>query len=477
MLLHQEPIVFDVVYRPDFLPPENFWRHFYKPLYPEIPGIYYKKMYTHTMKFSEKIILGLGDLISLIGAFFIFLITTFPLDSFTYEYHRHASPMVVIGILWIIVFFVFNFYEIENQKPDLVFLKKLGIASSIILILGVVFFYINPLTSLTPKINLIIFQGISLVLIIIWRKIFFNITYHLHKIRLVIICNDEAHQALLHELKNREHLGFIHCGTFTTCEAFLESQTDADIAMVHNIQSADYPSLEKLLASKIHVMNLAESYEQLLYKIPVHTITNEWIIHSISKTTNIAYRYISRIISILFAITVIITTLPIAIITALCIWCHDKGPIFYSHARTGLHGKPFRLYKFRSMIVESETSGPAWTQTNDSRITPVGKIIRKLHIDELPQMYSLLTGDLALVGPRPERPEFVEQLEREIPYYFMRHTIKPGFTGWAQIKFRYARSIQDSQEKFEYDLYYLKNRHLFLDLGIILKTVQIIFTH
>jgi lipopolysaccharide/colanic/teichoic acid biosynthesis glycosyltransferase len=127
---------------------------------------------------------------------------------------------------------------------------------------------------------------------------------------------------------------------------------------------------------------------------------------------------------------------------------------------------------------QAETGTAVWsTGGKDSRITKVGAITRKLHVDEIPQMLNLLKGDLALVGPRPERPEFVANLEKEIPYYFMRHTIKPGFTGWAQIKFRYARTVLDSEEKFEYDLFYLKNRNIFLDVGIILKTAQIVFTH
>jgi lipopolysaccharide/colanic/teichoic acid biosynthesis glycosyltransferase len=126
---------------------------------------------------------------------------------------------------------------------------------------------------------------------------------------------------------------------------------------------------------------------------------------------------------------------------------------------------------------QAETGTAKWAEENDPRITKVGRITRKLHLDELGQMINLLKGDIALVGPRPERPEFVEKLEKEIPYYFMRHTISPGFTGWAQIKFRYARTVMDSEEKFEYDLYYIKNRNIFLDAGIIMKTVQIIFTH
>jgi lipopolysaccharide/colanic/teichoic acid biosynthesis glycosyltransferase len=127
------------------------------------------------------------------------------------------------------------------------------------------------------------------------------------------------------------------------------------------------------------------------------------------------------------------------------------------------------------MKENSEKKGPVWAEKQDARITRIGKFLRKTHLDEIPQMLNILKGDISLVGPRPERPEFIEKLEKEIPFYHIRHLIKPGFTGWAQIKFRYSRSVIDSKEKFQYDLYYIKNNSLFLDIGILLKTFQLFF--
>ena len=135
------------------------------------------------------------------------------------------------------------------------------------------------------------------------------------------------------------------------------------------------------------------------------------------------------------------------------------------------------MYNTLDKNPDAKGGHPLWQQPNDNRITPIGKIIRKLHIDEIPQMINILKGDITLVGPRPEHPLFVKLLEESIPHYELRHVIRPGFTGWAQIKYRYARTIDDSREKFEYDLYYIKNRNIFLDFGVILKTIQIVFTH
>lgn len=206
-------------------------------------------------------------------------------------------------------------------------------------------------------------------------------------------------------------------------------------------------------------------------------ITPDWIIHFVKKNSSLLYSRLSRIIEIFTALLITIITLPITLVTALAIKITDGGPIFYSQNRMGLSEKTFLLFKFRSMVVDSEKNGAVWAATDDNRITKIGKIIRKLHIDEIPQMWNIIKGNIGLVGPRAERPEFITTLEQDIPFYYLRHTIKPGFTGWAQIKFRYARTVADSQEKFEYDLYYIKNRNIFMDLGIIIRTVQIIFTH
>jgi lipopolysaccharide/colanic/teichoic acid biosynthesis glycosyltransferase len=203
-----------------------------------------------------------------------------------------------------------------------------------------------------------------------------------------------------------------------------------------------------------------------------------FIVDNVNFKKDILYNVLTFLINKIFAIVILLLSSPLTIISAIFIYLHDKGPIFYTQARVGLNGKTFKLYKLRSMTINSEKDGAMWcTGHDDARITPVGKVIRKLHIDEIPQMINILKGEISLVGPRPERPEFVAPLEKTIPHYSLRHVIRPGFTGWAQIKYHYARTEEDSKEKFEYDLYYIKNRNIFLDLGIIARTIQIIFTH
>jgi lipopolysaccharide/colanic/teichoic acid biosynthesis glycosyltransferase len=155
----------------------------------------------------------------------------------------------------------------------------------------------------------------------------------------------------------------------------------------------------------------------------------------------------------------------------------SPGPILYRQERVGLNGKTFNVVKFRSMRTDAEKDGvPRWATAGDSRVTRVGRIIRKLRIDELPQLFSVLSGDMSLVGPRPERPFFVEQLVQDIPFYAVRHSVKPGVTGWAQVSYQYGASREDTIEKLQYDLYYVKNHSLFLDLVVLFETVGVVLT-
>ena len=163
-------------------------------------------------------------------------------------------------------------------------------------------------------------------------------------------------------------------------------------------------------------------------------------------------------------------------IAALLVRLTSLGSAFYRQVRTGMHGRPFTIYKLRTMVNDAEAGGVQWAEKNDTRITPLGKFLRATRIDELPQLWNVLRGDMSLVGPRPERPEFVEQLEKEIPFYRARFAVRPGITGWAQVKHRYVNSIEDTKTKLEYDLFYIKNRSLWLDLVILGKTAKTVVT-
>jgi len=160
------------------------------------------------------------------------------------------------------------------------------------------------------------------------------------------------------------------------------------------------------------------------------------------------------------------------LIAAIAIKLDTRGPVFYSQTRTGLSGVTFRLYKFRTMVKDAEKSGPRWTKKDDPRITRVGRFLRSTRIDELPQLWNVLLGEMSFIGPRPERPDFNAELEAAIPYYDLRHLVKPGITGWAQVLYPYGASVEDAREKLQYDLYYIKNYSVMLDLVILIRTLR-----
>ncbi|MGL6344957.1 MAG: sugar transferase [Waterburya sp.] len=226
----------------------------------------------------------------------------------------------------------------------------------------------------------------------------------------------------------------------------------------------------------VYVYNLADFCEQFWQKIPPAYIQDDWF--AFTSGFNILHNRINaklkQIIDFLVAGVMLIVTLPITIPVAIAIKLNSPGPIFYSQVRTGLNGKKFRVYKFRSMYQNAEAKGIQWAKEKDPRITPVGAFIRLTRIDELPQLWNVFKGNMSLVGPRPERPEFDLQLREEIPYYDVRYLVKPGITGWAQVCYPYGASVEDAYQKVAYDLYYIKNYSLFLDLAIAFKTLRVV---
>jgi len=229
--------------------------------------------------------------------------------------------------------------------------------------------------------------------------------------------------------------------------------------------------------SGIKVIDLASYYQRELGQIRLDSLKAGWLIFGDGFRQGWGRTLIKRLFDIVAATTLLILALPVMLVSALLIVREDGFPVFYRQERVGLNGKLFKVVKFRSMRKDAEGDGkPRWAAANDDRTTRVGRIIRKLRIDELPQLYCVLAGDMSLVGPRPERPYFVDQLTRDIPFYAVRHSVKPGVTGWAQVSYHYGASVEDAIQKLQYDLYYVKNHTLFLDLVIVFETVGVVLS-
>jgi sugar transferase (PEP-CTERM system associated) len=260
----------------------------------------------------------------------------------------------------------------------------------------------------------------------------------------------------------------------------------SDIVEKNNIERIVVTLLERrgtfpadeLLKCKLKGVAVEEGisfYERFTGKLLVGSLYPSWLIFSSGFKKSEIRKAIKRITGVAISVIGLILSLPLAVIAAIAIKFDSPGPVILKQERVGENGKIFNLFKFRSMFQNSEENGEAvWATENDPRITRVGRIIRKIRIDEIPQMLNVLKGDMSFVGPRPERPQFVEELEKQIPYYSQRHSVKPGITGWAQIMYPYGSSVKDAREKLHYDLYYIKNLTIFFDLMILFNTIRVI---
>jgi sugar transferase (PEP-CTERM system associated) len=225
----------------------------------------------------------------------------------------------------------------------------------------------------------------------------------------------------------------------------------------------------------IEVIELPSFFERQLGQIQLESLNPSWMIFSDGFQRSSFKDITKRAFDIAVSSLLLLLTLPVFLLTALLVWLESGSPILYRQERVGEHGRVFEVLKFRSMRKDAERDGvPQWAKKQDMRITHVGKVMRKLRIDELPQIFNVLRGNMSFVGPRPERPYFVNELSKEITYYQSRHTVKPGITGWAQIRYSYGATVEDAIQKLQYDLYYVKNHTLFLDLVILLQTAQVV---
>jgi exopolysaccharide biosynthesis polyprenyl glycosylphosphotransferase len=245
-------------------------------------------------------------------------------------------------------------------------------------------------------------------------------------------------------------------------------------SITHQLRVETFQILLDCQSSGIPIVQMPTLYEALTGRVPVQHVANDWLLPTglPGGQISLSYQIFVLIIDYLFCLLGGILVVVIGPLLAALIKLDSVGPAFYAQTRLGQGGRPFKLVKFRSMIVDAEQiNGPQWATADDPRITRVGRVLRRMRLDELPQIINIVRGDIHLIGPRPERPEFYAELEEKIPFYSVRLAVKPGITGWAQIKYRYGGSVEDTLVKLQYDLYYIKNRSPLLDLKILLRTI------
>lgn len=430
----------------------------------------------------RKFILVFGDILLLYGTLFATLIIRFGGTYNPQLFFVHALPFSFLYVFWIVIFYIFDLYNLSIPPKSTQFLTRYVVALIVMFGIGVLFFYSNAFTTtITPKTNLFIHVILFGVFAYFWRYFFSTTLSSLIPWRIGVFACDPTTIELQKIIQSHSLLGY-ECVLLPFSTERLASQIVSHRLQVVVLSSEFMATPEKIqelyecLETGVIFFDLAQAYEIFSKQIPLHTIDQRWFIRNIQETKHSFFHYTKRGLDIIVSCLVLIITIPFWLLIALAIKIEDKGKVFYFQDRVGKFRVLFRIIKFRTMRTDAEEKGRAqWAKPNDSRVTRAGKILRRTHLDELPQMLNVLKGDISLIGPRPERPEFVVQLEREIPHYAIRHLIQPGFTGWAQISFRYARSVTDSQKKFEYDLYYIKNRSLVLDVLILLKTIRFFF--
>jgi exopolysaccharide biosynthesis polyprenyl glycosylphosphotransferase len=399
----------------------------------------------------------------------------------------HATPFTIIFIGWILIFYISGLYDIRMLKNNFEFSKRLSVAGVTSALLTILIFYLVPAFGIAPKVNLFIFLIIFGLAEYLWRG-FYNslLAAGSPPNRILLVGTNNTTELVAKQIKKNPQLGYEI--TFWMKDGLKDKEWKhiSQIILGHNINLIVVPAhikkdsraargIYKNLALGIEVINLADLYEIIFRKVPLAELEEVWFLENLAQRHR-AYEALKRPIELLLSIALLPILLPIMVLVGLLNLIASGSPVIYKQKRIGQHEHDFMLYKFRTMHKDAEATGPQWSKADDKRVTSFGKFLRATHLDEIPQILNILKGELSLVGPRPERPEFVENLEKEIPYYELRHLVRPGITGWAQVNFRYGWSTKDAAEKLQYDMYYIKNRSITLDLLIILRTIKTFFT-
>ncbi|MEK7575523.1 MAG: sugar transferase [Patescibacteria group bacterium] len=381
----------------------------------------------------------------------------------------HLKPFILIYFVWLIIFYIAGLYDIEKFISPTSLrncLFKTMVASGIIAIL---IFYFIPYFKITPKTNLFINTLIAFLIIWTWRKILLRSTIKSSKIKIFFWGKSREIDDFAKFIENRPQLGYKITSDISLVDIIIISeQAKKNPEFVHSLY-------EMILLGKT-ISDFDKFYESITGKIPVYLIDKIWFLENLAEIDKKVFEKFKRVADIILAILFFIPLIILYPFIAVAIKINSNGHVFYRQKRVGKNSEVFEIMKFRSMVINAEVNGAQWASENDGRITFIGNILRKTRIDELPQIWNVLKGNLSFIGPRPERPEFVKQLTGQIPYYSMRHLVRPGLSGWAQINFPYGASVEDSMEKMQYDLYYIKNRSFFLEISIILKTITVILS-
>lgn len=386
-----------------------------------------------------------------------------------YYLDRHLYAFTILNIIWILVNYIGGIYANEEIRKKFIHFRLLIPTILINSVISVIYFYLFPDLKITPKTNLLVFCASSMLLMLLSRELFKSIYKHVKSV-IYYIGRDEIYESN----PIFKEMGVKRISVEDLLKVDKVDEIIIDPKIIGLNESLD--SVKELLKKKINILDIHSFYEKQTGMIMIDYISEKWFIVNFFKEHKKRFEYIQIYLEKFMSILGLIIISPIFLITSLLILVTMGRPIFYSQKRTGYKDKEFDILKFRTMVNDAEKNGAQWATPNDSRVTWLGRFLRTSRIDELPQLLNVIKGDMKFVGPRPERPEFVKQLQEQITFYSERHLVRPGITGWAQVNYRYGYSEDDSKTKLRYDLYYIKNRSILLDIIIVLRTIKAVIS-
>ena len=407
-------------------------------------------------------------------------------------------PVVEAGVFTLVMLLTMTALGLygEQTEPFRSTVQRVLVSYGLALMLMSLVFYLFPETYIGRGVFAVT-SVFALCGVLLVRLLFFRVTdLGLPRRRVLVIGNGTDAEEVIRFLHDGEHTRTIQyagmypvVGERTPGEPERRINHDQLLRTVRDLRVSEIViavrerrggvlPLRQLLDCKlkgVRVMDLASFYEREKGLLKIDNMRASWLIFGSGFEHGVTRDVVKRLFDVVVSLALMIVTLPLLLLAVVAIVIESGLPVIYRQERVGQAGSTFTIYKLRSMRQDAESDGkPRWAGSNDERVTLVGRIMRKTRIDELPQLYNVLRGDMSFVGPRPERPFFVRQLIAEIPYYDVRHSVKPGITGWSQVRYAYGASVEDALSKLEYDLYYVKNHSLFLDLLILAETAQVV---
>lgn len=412
-------------------------------------------------------------------------------------WQNHYPAFSLVFVFWLFVFYIAGLYNLFFSQNDKIFFRSAFKGLAFSGIFAALFFYLNPNIQIAPKTNLALFLLVFSLFFFAWRALYNTLlNSYLPKNRVAFIGFNQLTAETIDFIKDnpsagykvviivnpeesqkKEHEGIKIISEIDSLKKELKQKSINTIVLSANPGGSEKlrQELFSSLSLKLDFINAVNFYENVIGKVPIEAINQMWFLENLKEANKSIFDRGKRLFDLLLALAIFIFSLPLWALIALAIKTESRGPVFFRQKRLNRSSDVFEIIKFRTMRVDNNDFAP--TKKNDPRITKLGSFLRRSRLDELPQIINILKGEMSFVGPRPERPELVQKLEKVIPFYRERMLVKPGLTGWDQVSGEYhSPSEEDTLKKLQYDLYYVKNRSVYLDLSILLKTISVVLS-